>query len=202
MGIFVRAKKPAWQVNQNFSIYTLFLTVKRFFRSLEKVFYKTSQNISAWPNDLFWALKNIIREEADATLGEKKGEEKKKKKKLLQIITSLFSVLKKNCYFCGFWKTSRIYSKEFLHRNSLAIHYSVYFLMFPFLLTTYLLHNSVWQSWNTDAFSLVCSTNLWRDHVYGIFHEHSQFSCYCIVSMTPYRDMLYKYITECIFGYI
>lgn len=35
-----------------------------------------------------------------------------------------------------------------------------------------------------------------------IFHAHLQFSCYCIVSMTPYRDMLYKYITECVFDCI
>lgn len=38
--------------------------------------------------------------------------------------------------------------------------------------------------------------------IFCIFHAHLQFSCCCIVSRTPYRDMLYKYITECVFDCI
>lgn len=38
--------------------------------------------------------------------------------------------------------------------------------------------------------------------IFCIFHAYLQFSCCCIVSMTPYRDMLYKHITECAFDCI
>lgn len=61
-GIFVKTKKLAWQANQNHSIYTLFLIIKMFFRSIEIVFYKTSQNIPTWPNNLFLAPQNSWEE--------------------------------------------------------------------------------------------------------------------------------------------
>lgn len=87
----------------------ILLTVKRFIRSIETVFYKTSQNISAWPNDLFWALKILYKKK------QMWNWEKKKKKKMTPSYNFFVVSLEINCYFWGFWKICRIYSKEFLH---------------------------------------------------------------------------------------
>lgn len=113
-GIFVKTKKLAWQANQNCSIYTLFLIIKTFFRSIETVFYKTSQNIPAWPNDLFLALQNSWEK--------KQTWHKKKKKKRDNIERKLNSLSWKNPYFCGFWETSTEDFKEPLHTKHLTMH--------------------------------------------------------------------------------
>lgn len=106
-----------------------------------------------------------------------------------------------NCYFWGFWKTSRIYSKEFLHTKYLAICYSGYtFQGFP----SFYLFNPMILCDKHEIEMLfplsvaeICDMTMC---IFCIFHAYVQFRCCCTGSMPPYRDMLYKYITECVFG--